>query len=160
MDYIFSFVAMIIAILSLFMSYRADKRTKWLEQEKEREKHIERKASLILESERKNALIGKLLLILVKKIELLEENPNLQKNSQKEVKRLEHQIRLFQSFQSNSEKRASLEHPSIGANIDIYNLSYTKIKQLIICIEKEIEIEKYDYEELRAKNKKQPNPTN
>lgn len=145
---ILAILALVVSLVASSRSYSADKRSINIQRQLDNEKHLTRRTNLILESEKNNALVGKLLLIMVKNTLLLKEHPSLLADSHAEIDRLKNAIDILNSLKLADQERLLVEHDSIGQNLKSYHTSLEKVNQLTIRLEAEYEKEKYLYEDL------------
>ena len=144
------FIAGIAVILSAAANWRVIRAEK---EAKKTQKSIRRMDELI-EIERKNAAVGKLALVTAQKILLLQSNPEILNDSEKEIERLKNNISVLQSIRNGeSEQRKISEMVGGGHDIEKHLKTLTDIRRLRVRIEADIEKETSVYNELLEKAK-------
>lgn len=142
---IISAMAVILAAAANWRAVRAEKVSK------KAQKTI-RRMDILLEIERKNAVVGQLALITSQKILLLQEYPQILNNSADELDRLKSNLELISELKSQEKLQQQFaETANAGNEIELYMQALTDTKRLCIRIEADLEKETRVYRELLEK---------
>jgi hypothetical protein len=140
-------LALIVSMLSNREARQANRRGDRLDQELKIAKKAERRTEMLVEVERKNAAVGKLALIIARKIQLLQEYPDLAKKHAIEFDRLKNNLELLINLKNGEEEqRLTAEEAGGGMDIPLHQDALTNIKRLRVHLEADIDKEASVYE--------------
>ena len=109
----------------------------------------ERRTEHLVQLERKNAAQSRLQYIIVKRIKLYKEHPELEKQFPGDVERLFNNLNLVtEQLNQSRHIRDAAEQALAGDNQILHEEAFTDIKRLTVKVEKDIETEQDAYNEL------------
>ena len=139
---IFAGFAVILAAVSNWRSVRTEGELKTSQK-------AARGMDMLIEIQRKNSCVGKLALVTAQKILLLQKYPNLIQKADSEIERLRNNLNVFQEFKQNEQEQAQLaESVWGGSDVYLHTQALTKIRQLRISMEADVEKETSIYNQL------------
>ncbi|WP_029408140.1 hypothetical protein [Thiomicrorhabdus sp. Milos-T2] len=148
-EYAAEFIAALAVILSAAANWRAAR----AERAAEKVEKAMRRMDILVEIERKNAVVGKLALVTAQKIMLLQQYPQLVDSSEKEIYRLRNNLLLLQNYkETEEEQRRIAEAVGGGASIELHSEAQTDIHRLRVRMEADVEKETRVYTELLDKS--------
>lgn len=109
----------------------------------------ERNTEMLVEIERKNAVVGKLILITGKKILLLQRCPHLFHFADEEICRLSNNLDLLIDFKEQEEEQRNIaEAAGGGDDAALHHQALADTRRLRVRLEADVEKETAHYEEL------------
>jgi len=147
--------AIFIAGLSVIVSAVANWRVARAERETKKIKKVIRRMDILVEIERKNAIVGKLALITAQKILLIQQFPHIDDCLEGEEIRLRKNLDILKDFKNGEEEQRELTEKVNGGNdLELYGQALTDVKRLRIRMEADLEKETGGYQELLEKSRK------
>jgi hypothetical protein len=138
-----------IAGLAVILSAAANWRVVRAERTAKKAQKAMRRMDMLVEIERKNAVIGKLALVTAQKILLLQQHPNLVRSPEEEIGRLRNNLALLQEFKDSEEEQRRISEMADGGNdIELHGKALTDVQRLRVRMEADVEKETNTYKEL------------
>lgn len=148
-DIIQQHAAELIAGLAVILSAVANWRVVRAENTAAKAQKAMRRMEVLIEIERKNAVVGKLTLVTAQKILLIQQQPALVSNPDHEIDRLRNNLALLQGFKDGEEEQRQIsEAADGGSDIDLHSKALTDIQRLRVRLEADVEKETNVYREL------------
>lgn len=154
-EFIQQYTAELISGLAVILSAVASWRAFRAEKAAEKVQKAIRRTDMLVEIERKNAVIGKLALVTAQKILLLQRHPQLVEHAEDEISRLSNNLILLQEFMDDEEKQYQVAEAANGASdIDLHSKALTDIQRLRVRLEADVEKESDVYGELLEESRR------
>lgn len=142
--------ALFIAVLALIASFRANHISKKantisVEQQNKnkRLKTLEKRTDILTEIDKQNALQGHVLAVVVEKLQLFHQKPELINKHSGEYKRLTQNLNGMQQLKSNYEKRRSVSAGvDADADLEMQEKTLAEVRRLTIHLEEDLVKEK------------------
>ena len=139
---IFAGFAVILAAMANIRSVKSEQKVKIFEK-------AARRMEILVELERKNAIVGKLALVTAQKILLIQNNHDLVPSSDNEIERLKTNLEVLSEFKEKEDQdRAIFEESDGGTNIELHMQALTDIQRLRVRLEADFEKESSVYSQL------------
>lgn len=139
---IFAGFAVILAAIANIRSVRSEKKNKIFER-------AARRMEILVELERKNAIVGKLALVTAQKILLIQKHHDLVPSPDNEIDRLKKNLEVLSNFKEKKDHdRAIFEASDGGTNIELHMQALTDIQRLRVRLEADFEKESSVYSQL------------
>lgn len=141
-------VSTIFAGLAIILSAVANWRVAKAHQESKVAGRALRKMDMLVEIELKNAAVGKLALVTAQKLLLLQDHPNLVRDSDGEIARLRNNLNLLQEFKESEREQEQLAEHTDAEDIELHTQALADVKRLRLSIEADVDKETAVYNQL------------
>lgn len=149
MVYLHQYISEIFAGFATILSAASIWRSEVTARELKLQNTASRRMNMLIEIEHKNSCVGELVLIIVQKILLLQQHPELINKPHHEIARLKNNLNRLQEFKDAEKKLIQLAESSSANDIELNAKTLTDIKRIRIRIESDIKKETSSYEELK-----------